>query len=81
MAKFHDLSTQPTIDRVGLVLGTMVLCNEKCVFQLKGVLAHWYQPYKVLLNLGAQYLMLGKEAMNGSKHGTICRKIEGLPII
>ncbi len=40
MAKLHDLPTQPTIDRVGLVLGTMVLCNEKCVFQLKGVLAH-----------------------------------------
>jgi len=36
MAKLHDLPTQPTIDRVGLVLGMMVLHNEICVFQLKG---------------------------------------------
>ncbi len=36
MAKLHDLLTQPTIDRVGVIHGMMVLHNEKCVFQLKG---------------------------------------------
>jgi hypothetical protein len=36
MAKLHDLPTQPTIDRVDVVLGMTVLHNEKCVFQLKG---------------------------------------------
>ncbi len=48
---------------------------------IEGVLAHWYRPHKVLLDLGAQYLMLGQEAMDGSKHGKVCQKIEGFPII
>jgi len=31
---------------------------------IEGVLAHQYQSHQVLLDLGAQYLMLGKEVMN-----------------
>jgi hypothetical protein len=81
MAKLHDLPTQPIIDRVGVVLGMTILYIEKCVFQLKGVLAHWYRPHQVLLDLGVQYLMVGKETMDGSKHGNVCQKIEGFPII
>lgn len=39
--------------------------NEKQISQLKGALACWYQPHKVLFDYNVQSLMLGKVVVEG----------------
>jgi hypothetical protein len=39
--------------------------DNEGMFQLKGPLAQWYQPLKVLLDSNVQPLMLGKTIVDG----------------
>jgi len=65
MAKLHDFPTWPTIDRTGAILGVMVMHDEEGVVQLRGALAWWYRPLRMLLDFSAQPLMLGKVVVHG----------------
>jgi hypothetical protein len=53
------------INKVRVVLGVVVVCNEERVFQLKGALAWWYQLQRILLDLGVQPLMLSIMVVEG----------------
>jgi hypothetical protein len=65
MAKLHDLSTQLIINQDNVILGVVVVHNEKGMFQLRGASACRYRPLRVLLDSNVQPLMLGKIVING----------------
>jgi hypothetical protein len=65
ITKLHDLLPQLPIDRACILLGVVVVHKENGVFQLKEVFGQHYQPQRILLDLGAQLLMLGKGTMEG----------------
>jgi hypothetical protein len=54
------LPIQPTIDCERITLGVCMLDNRSGIFQLVNPMSHVYRPYRVLLDFGAQPLMLGK---------------------
>jgi hypothetical protein len=55
MAKLHDLLARLAIDRIGVILGVVVVHNEEGMFQLRGGI-----DTMVLLDFGAQLVILGK---------------------
>jgi hypothetical protein len=65
VAKFHDFPTHLTIDQASVIHGVVIVHNEKGMFQLRGALACWYQPHKVLLDSSVQPLILGKVIVDG----------------
>ncbi len=65
MAKLHDLPTLPSIDQANVIPRVVMVHNEKENSQLKGALACWYQPHKLLFDSNAQSFMLGKVVVEG----------------
>jgi hypothetical protein len=59
------LPAQPTINRERLTLGVCMLDNWSGIFWLVSPTGHVYKPNRVLLDSGAQPLMLGKAACIG----------------
>ncbi|CAK9260459.1 unnamed protein product [Sphagnum jensenii] len=59
------LPAQPAIDRERLTLGVCMLDNRSGIFQLVSPTGQVYKPDRVLLDSGAQPLMLGKAACIG----------------
>jgi hypothetical protein len=59
------LPVQPTIDRERLTLGVCMLDNRRGIFWLVSPMGQVYRPDWVLLDSGAQPLMLGKAACIG----------------
>jgi hypothetical protein len=55
MAKLHDLPAWLPIDRTSVIPRVVVVHNEEGMVQLKGALARWYRPFKVLLDSGIQH--------------------------
>jgi hypothetical protein len=64
-AKMDTLLAQPTIDRERLTLGVCMLDNRSGIFRLVSPTRQVYKPNRVLLDSGAQPLMLGKAACIG----------------
>jgi hypothetical protein len=60
MAKMDALLAQPTIDRERLTPSVCMLDNRNGIFQLVSPMGKVYRPDQVLLDYGAQPLMLGK---------------------
>jgi len=65
MAKLHDLLAWRTIDRASVILRVVVVHNEEGMVQLRGASTCQYWPLNVLLDFGAQPLMLGKATIDG----------------
>jgi hypothetical protein len=59
------LLAQPTINRERLTPGICMLDNLSGIFQLVSPMGQVYRPDRVLLDYGAQPLMLGKAACIG----------------
>jgi hypothetical protein len=59
------LLTRPTIDHEKLTPGVCMLDNRSGIFQLVSPMGQVYRPDQVLLDYGAQPLMLGKAACIG----------------
>jgi hypothetical protein len=64
-AKMDALLARPTIDRERLTLGVCMLDNRSGIFRLVSPTGQVYRPDRVLLDSGAQPLMLGKAACIG----------------
>jgi hypothetical protein len=64
-AKMEDLPARPMVDRASFNPGVCMLDNQSGVFQLRGPRGQVYVPERVLLDSGAQPLMLGKKAVLG----------------
>ncbi len=64
-AKMDTLLTRPAIDRERLTRGVCMLDNRSGIFQLVSPTGQVYRPNRVLLDFGAQLLMLGKVACIG----------------
>jgi hypothetical protein len=60
--KMDALPARPTIDRERLTLGVCMLDNRSGIFRLVSPMGQVYRPDRVLLDSGAQPLMLGKVA-------------------
>jgi hypothetical protein len=60
MAKMDTLLTRPTIDHEKLTPGVCMLDNRSGIFWLVSPTGQVYRPDRVLLDSGAQPLMLGK---------------------
>jgi hypothetical protein len=65
VAKMDALPTRPTIDRERLTLGVCMLDNWSGIFWLVSPTGQVYRPDRVLLDSGAQPLMLGKATCIG----------------
>jgi hypothetical protein len=65
MTKMDALPTWPTIDRKRFTSGVCMLDNRSGIFWLVSPMGQMYRPDWVLLNYGAQPLMLGKVACIG----------------
>ncbi len=65
VAKMDALPTQPTIDRERLTPNVCMLDNRNGIFRLVSPTGQMYKPDWVLLDSGAQPLMLGKVACIG----------------
>jgi hypothetical protein len=63
--KMDALPAQPTIDRERLTPGVCMLDNRSGIFRLMSPMGQVYKPDRVLLDSGAQPLMLGKAACIG----------------
>jgi hypothetical protein len=64
-AKMDALPAQPAIDRERLTPGVCMLDNRSGIFWLVSPTGQVYRPDRVLLDSGAQPLMLGKVACIG----------------
>ncbi len=64
-AKMDALPAQPAIDRERLTPNVCMLDNRSGIFRLVSPTCQVYKPYRVLLDSGAQPLMLGKAACIG----------------
>jgi hypothetical protein len=65
MAKIDALPARPAIDRERLTPGVCMLDNWSGIFRLVSPTGQVYKPDRVLLDFGAQPLMLGKAACIG----------------
>ncbi len=65
MAKMDALPTRPAIDHERLTPGVCMLDNQSGIFQLVSPTCQVYRPDWVLLDSGAQPLMLGKATCIG----------------
>jgi hypothetical protein len=63
--KMDALPARPTIDRERFTLGVCMLDNRSGIFRLVSPMGQVYRPDRVLLDSGAQPLMLGKAACIG----------------
>jgi hypothetical protein len=64
-AKMDALPARPTIDQERLTLSVCMLDNQSGIFRLVNPTGQVYRPDRVLLDCGAQPLMLGKAACIG----------------
>jgi len=64
-AKMDALPARPTIDHERLTPGVCMFDNWSGIFQLVSPMGQVYRPYRVLLDSGAQPLMLGKATCIG----------------
>jgi hypothetical protein len=64
-AKMDALPAQPAIDHERLTPGVCMLDNRSGIFRLVSPAGQVYRPNRVLLDFGAQPLMLGKAACIG----------------
>jgi hypothetical protein len=64
-AKMDALPARPAIDRERLTPGVCMLDNQSGIFRLVSPTGQVYKPDRVLLDYGAQPLMLGKAACIG----------------
>ncbi len=64
-AKMDALPARPAIDRERLTPGVCMLDNRSGIFRLVSPMGQVYKPDRVLLDSGAQPLMLGKAACIG----------------
>jgi hypothetical protein len=64
-AKMDALPARPAIDRERLTPGVCMLDNRSGIFWLVSPTGHVYKPDRVLLDSGAQPLMLGKASCIG----------------
>ncbi len=60
-----SLPARLAINRVRLTHGVCMLDNRSGIFRLVNPTGHVYKPYRVLLDSGAQPLMLGKATCIG----------------
>jgi hypothetical protein len=65
VANMDALPAWPAIDRERLTPSVFMLDNRSGIFQLVGPTGQVYRPDRVLLDSGAQPLMLGKAACIG----------------
>jgi hypothetical protein len=65
VVKMDALPTRPTIDRERLTHGVCMLDNSSGIFRLVSPMGQVYKPDRVLLDSGAQPLMLGKATCIG----------------
>jgi hypothetical protein len=65
MTKMDALSARPTIDRERLTPSVCMLDNRSGILQLVSPTGQVYRPDQVLLDFGAQPLMLGKTTCIG----------------
>jgi hypothetical protein len=65
VAKMDALSARPAIDRESLTPSVCMLDNRSGIFRLVSPTGQVYRPNQVLLDSGAQLLMLGKVACIG----------------
>jgi hypothetical protein len=63
--KMDTLPARPTIDRERLTFGVSMLDNWSGIFRLVSPIGQVYKPDRVLLDYGAQPLILGKAACIG----------------
>ncbi len=65
MAKMDTLPVRPAIDHERVTSGVCMLDNQSGIFRLVSCTGQVYKPDQVLLDFGAQPLMLGKAACIG----------------
>jgi hypothetical protein len=63
--RIKTMPARPAIERLSIILGVVVVDNSQGIFQLVGPKGKVFVPRRVLLNLGAQSLMLGASAIEG----------------
>ena len=78
-AKLVDLPARPVIERMRAVPGVVFLDNKNGVFSLVGPTGVVYWPQRVLLDSGAQPLMLGKAVVRGLR--LIPEQVERCPFM
>jgi hypothetical protein len=65
VARVKTMPIRPAIDRSSITPGVVVVDNSQGIFQLIGPKEKVFVPRRVLLDLGAQPLMLGGSAIEG----------------
>jgi hypothetical protein len=65
VARVKTMPARPAIERLSITLGVVVVDNSQGIFQLVGPKGKIFVPRRVLLDLGAQPLMLGASAIEG----------------
>ncbi|CAM6129542.1 unnamed protein product [Calypogeia fissa] len=63
--RLEDLLARPAIDRARVAPHVVMVDNRSGIFQLVSPVGQVYRPNRVLLDSGAQPLMLGKAACIG----------------
>jgi hypothetical protein len=64
-ARVKTMPARPAIERSSITLGVVVVDNSQGIFQLVGPKGKVFVPQRVLLDSGAQPLMLGASAIEG----------------
>jgi hypothetical protein len=64
-ARVKTMPARPAIERSSITPGVVVVDNSQGIFQLVGPKGKVFVPRRVLLDLGAQPLMLGPSAIEG----------------
>jgi hypothetical protein len=64
-ARVKTMPARPVIERSSITLGVVVVDNSQGIFQLVGPKGKVFVPRRVLLDSGAQSLMLGTSAIEG----------------
>jgi hypothetical protein len=64
-ARVKTMPTRPAIDRSSITPGVVVVDNSQGIFHFVGPKGKVFVPRRVLLDLGAQSLMLGASAIEG----------------
>jgi hypothetical protein len=64
-ARVKTMPVRPAIKRSSIMPGVVVVDNSQGIFQLVGPKGKVFVPRRVLLDLGAQLLMLGASAIEG----------------
>jgi hypothetical protein len=64
-ARVKTMPARPAIERSSITPGVVVVDNSQGIFQLVGPKGNLFVPRRVLLDLGAQPLMLGASAIEG----------------